>query len=221
MKLLVNAIAKFICGLMLVGLLIFLPAGSLKYFNGWLLIGVMFVPMLFLGAILFFKSPSLLEKRLDVKEKEESQKAIVALSALLFLGGFFISGFDYRFGWSKVPLWCVITGAVAFLFSYLIYAEVVRENTYLSRIVKVEKDQKIIDHGLYGIVRHPMYMSTVFMFVSVPIILGSWFSLIIFLHYPIIIVVRILCEEKLLEKELSGYKEYKQKVKYRLIPFIW
>lgn len=221
MKLLMNAIVKFICGILMVGLLIFLPAGTLDYPNGWLFAALLFVPMLIIGAVLFIKSPDLLKRRLDSKEKEQTQRGVVALSGLMFLGGFIVAGLDFRFGWSSVPTWLVIAASVILLISYALYAEVMRENAYLSRTVKVEKDQKVIDTGLYGIVRHPMYAVTLWLFLAIPIVLGSWYSLICFAHYPIVIIVRILNEEKVLERELDGYSDYKKKVKYRLIPFIW
>lgn len=221
MKLLVNALAKFICGIFLVGLLLFLPAGTLNYPNGWLFIALLFIPIFILGVFLFIKSPSLLEKRLDVKEKEKTQKGVVAISALLFLAGFTVAGLDFRFGRSDIPLWVIITASVLLLASYALYAEVMRENAYLSRTVKVEDGQRVIDSGLYSIVRHPMYAVTLWLFLSIPLVLGSYYALILFAHYPIVIAVRILNEEKVLCKELSGYEEYKKKVKYRLIPFIW
>ncbi len=221
MKLLFNALIKFICGFLLVGVLIFVPAGTLEYPNGWLFIGFLFAPMLILGAVLLLKAPDLLEKRLDAKEKESIQKSVVAVSGILFLLGFIIAGLDYRLTWSDVPTWAVIIASVIMLVAYAMYSEVMRENTYLSRTIKVEKDQKVIDTGLYGIVRHPMYMSTVLLFLTIPIVLGSWYALIPFACYPIIIVVRIINEEKVLELELEGYNEYKKKVKYRLVPFVW
>ena len=221
MKLLLNALIKFICGILMVLLLIFLPAGTLAYLNGWLFSALLFVPMLILGAVLFLKSPDLLKRRLDGKEKEQTQKGVVALSGLMFLGGFIVAGLDFRFGWSHVPMWLVVASSIILLISYALYAEVMRENAYLSRTVKVEEGQKVIDTGLYGIVRHPMYAVTLWLFLAIPIVLGSWYSLICFAHYPIVIIVRILNEEKLLEKEFDGYSEYKKKVKYRLIPFIW
>lgn len=221
MKLLLNALIKFICGILMVLLLIFLPAGTLAYLNGWLFSALLFVPMLILGAVLFLKSPDLLKRRLDSKEKEQTQKGVVALSGLMFLGGFIVAGLDFRFGWSHVPMWLVVASSIILLISYALYAEVMRENAYLSRTVKVEEGQKVIDTGLYGIVRHPMYAVTLWLFLAIPIVLGSWYSLICFAHYPIVIIVRILNEEKVLEKELDGYSEYKKKVKYRLIPFIW
>ena len=221
MKLLMNAIVKFICGILMVGLLIFLPAGTLDYPNGWLFAALLFVPMLILGAVLFIKSPDLLKRRLDSKEKEQTQRGVVALSGLMFLGGFIVAGLDFRFGWSSVPTWLVIAASAILLISYALYGEVMRENAYLSRTVKVEKDQKVIDTGLYGIVRHPMYAVTLWLFLEIPIVLGSWYSLICFAHYPIVIIVRILNEEKVFERELDGYSDYKKKVKYRLVPFIW
>lgn len=221
MKLLINAITKFICGLLLVGLLLFLPAGTLAYPNAWLFIALLFIPMIILGVFLFIKSPELLKRRLDSKEKEKTQKGVVALSALLFLGGFIVAGLDFRFSWSEMPVWALILASAVLLTSYALYAEVMRENVYLSRTVKVESSQKVIDTGLYAIVRHPMYAVTIWLFLSIPIVLGSLYALLCFIPYPIIIAIRILNEEKLLSKELDGYTEYKKKVKYRLIPFVW
>jgi len=221
MKLLINALAKFLCGLLMVGLLIFLPAGTLAYANGWLLICVLFVPMLVAGFVMYFKSPAFLAKRLDAKEKQATQKGVVALSGLMFVGGFVVAGLDYRFGWSTVPDWAVVTATVLFLIAYALYAEVMRENAYLSRTIQVEKDQKVVDTGLYGIVRHPMYGATILLFLMIPLLLGSWFALIAFGFYPVIIIVRLKDEEALLTRELPGYGAYKQKVKYKLIPFIW
>lgn len=221
MKLFLNAFTKFSLGLVLVGGLLFLPAGGFEYINGWLFIALLFVPMLVLGAVLLIKAPGLLEKRLDSKEKERPQKGVVAAAALLFIAGFAVAGFDHRYGWTEVPLWVVITASVILLISYALYAEVMRENEYLSRTVKVHKGQRVVDSGLYAIVRHPMYAATLWLFLSVPIVLGSWWSLVCFTPYLPVIVIRIINEEKLLEAELEGYKEYKEKVKYRLIPFIW
>ena len=221
LKLFFNALSKFLCGILLVGLLLFLPAGTLNFPNGWLFCAVLFIPMLILGIVLFAFAKDLLKKRLDTKGKEATQKGVVAFSAIIFLAGFVLAGLDFRFGWSSVPKVVVIIASALFLLSYILYAEVMRENTYLSRTVKVEDDQKVIDTGLYGIIRHPMYMATIIMFLSIPLILGSWLSFIIFLSYPIIIAIRIYNEEKVLEKELKGYTEYKQKVKYKVIPFIW
>ena len=221
MKLLGNALMKFICGLLLVGVLIFLPAGTLYFAKGWLLIGLLFVPMLIAGFVMFFKSPDFLAKRLDVKEKQATQKGVVAFSGLMFIAGFIVAGLDYRFGWSRMSLPVTITASVLFLLAYVLYAEVMRENAYLSRTIQVEEGQKVVDTGLYGIVRHPMYMATVLLFLMIPIVLGSWYALILFAFYPAIIIVRLKDEEKLLTKELPGYAQYKQKVKYRIIPFIW
>ena len=220
-KLLINAMTKFTCGLLLVGLLIFLPAGTLYYTGGWLFLGLLFVPMLIAGFVMLFKSPEFLAKRLDAKEKQATQKGVLALSGLMFIGGFVVAGLDHRFGWSHMPAWVTITASVLFLAAYALYAEVMRENAYLSRTIKVEEGQKVVDTGLYGIVRHPMYMATVLLFLMMPIVLGSWYALIVFAFYPAIIIVRLKDEEELLSRELPGYTEYRQKVKYRLIPFIW
>ncbi len=221
MKLLVNALTKFALGFVLVGLLIFLPAGSWQFLNGWLLMGLLFVPMLIAGFVMLFKSPDFLAKRLDNKEKQATQKGVVAASGLMFLAGFVVAGLDYRFGWSNIPWPVTIIASVLFLIAYGLYAEVMRENAYLSRTVKVEEGQTVVDTGLYGIVRHPMYMATILLFLMMPLVLGSWYALIVFCIYPAIIIVRLKDEEKLLTKELAGYTEYKQKVKYRIIPFIW
>lgn len=221
MKLLVNALVKFIVGIVLISLLLFLPAGTLAFYNGILLCCLLFVPMLILGIVLFFKFPSLLEKRLDSKEKDNTQKGVVAFSGLAFVASFLVAGFDFRFGWSEIPDFVVIIASVLFLFSYALYAEVMRENEYLSRNVNVQQNQKVIDTGLYSFVRHPMYMATVIMFLSMPLVLGSLYAFLIMLVYPAVIVVRIYNEEELLTNELSGYREYKEKVKYRLIPFIF
>lgn len=221
MKLLINALTKFILGLVLAGLLIFLPAGSLAFANGWLFMCLLFGPMLIAGFVMLAKTPDFLAKRLDAKEKQATQKAVVALSGLMFIGGFIVAGLDFRFGWSQMPLWITIAAAVLFLLSYALYAEVMRENAYLSRTIKVEKDQKVVDTGLYGIVRHPMYMATILLFLMIPLVLGSWYALAVFGFYPAIIIVRLNGEEDLLTRELPGYAEYKKKVKYRLLPFIW
>lgn len=221
MKLLMNALAKFTCGLLLVGLLIFLPAGTLRFTYGWLLIGLLFVPMLIAGFVMFFKSPDFLAKRLDVKEKQATQRGVVAFSGLMFIAGFVVAGLDFRFGWSQMPLPVTVIASVLFLASYALYAEVMRENAYLSRTIKVEEGQKVVDTGLYGIVRHPMYMATILLFLMMPLVLGSWYALIAFAFYPAIIVVRLKDEEDLLTRELPGYTAYKKKVKYRIIPFIW
>ena len=221
MKLAAEALIKFTCGLLLVGLLIFLPAGTLSYTYGWLFVGLLFVPMLIAGFIMLAKSPEFLKKRLDAKEKQSAQKGVVALSGLMFVAGFVVAGLDFRFGWSYVPTWVVITASALFLIAYVLYAEVMRENAYLSRTIKVEEGQTVVDTGLYGIVRHPMYAVTILLFMMIPLILGSLYALIAFAFYPAIIIARLLDEEKLLTRELPGYAEYKQKVKYRIIPFVW
>ena len=220
-KLLFKALIKFIIGLLFVALLLFLPAGTVHYYNAILFIFLLFIPIFILGLVLFIKSPDLLEKRLDAKEKENTQKGVLLASALIFIAGFVIAGLDFRFSWSNVPPLAVIIASVVLLVSYALYAEVMRENAYLSRTVKVEENQKVVDTGLYGIVRHPMYAVTIWLFLSVPIVLGSLYSLICFLPYVVLMVIRIVNEEKLLTKELPGYAEYKKRVKYRLLPFIW
>ena len=220
-KLLLSAIIKFSFGIIFVSLLLFLPAGTLNYFNAWLFMSLLFIPMFILGIFLFIKSPELLEKRLNAKEKEKTQKGVVGFSAILFLASFLIAGFDYRFDWSVIPMWCVILASVILLVSYGMYAEVMRENIYLSRTIEVQENQKVIDTGLYGIIRHPMYAVTIWLFLSIPVVLGSWWALLCMVPYPFLIAIRILNEEKVLENNLSGYKEYKAKVKYRLVPFIW
>lgn len=221
MKLFWSALAKFLMGLLLVGILLFLPAGSFRYLNGWLFIGLLFLPMLLLGTVLLIKAPDLLEKRLSAKEEEAAQKAVVALSALLFVGGFVVAGLDFRFDWSHVPLWAVILASVILLASYALYGEVMRENAYLSRTVEVQENQKVVDTGLYGVVRHPMYAVTLWLFLAIPVVLGSWWSLLCFLPYVAVLVVRIRNEERVLEEGLEGYAEYKKRVKYRLLPFVW
>lgn len=221
MKLLIHALTKYLCGLLLVGLLIFLPAGTLAFAEGWLLIGLLFGPMLIAGFVMLFKSPQFLSKRLDAKEKQGTQKGVLAFSGLMFIGGFVVAGLDHRFDWSRMPLWVTVAASVLFLLSYALYAEVMRENAYLSRTVKVEQGQKVVDTGLYGIVRHPMYMATILLFLMIPVVLGSWYALIVFAFYPAIIIVRLRAEEELLTRELPGYEAYKKKVKYRILPFIW
>ena len=221
MKLLINALTKFLCGLLIVGLLLFLPAGTLSYTYGWLFIGLLFVPMLIAGLVMFFKSPDFLAKRLEAKEKQATQKGVVALSGLMFVAGFVVAGLDFRFGWSKMPAAVTAVASVLFLVAYVLYGEVMRENAYLSRTIQVEEGQTVVDTGLYGIVRHPMYMATILLFLMIPLVLGSWYALIIFAFYPAIIIVRLKDEEDLLTRELPGYAEYKKKVKYRIIPFIW
>lgn len=220
-KLFFEAIFKFLLGVLLVGLLIFIPAGTINFFNGWLFMGLLFIPMFIAGIIMMVKSPNLLRSRLDAKEKENEQKMVVGLSGLMFLSGFILAGLNYRFNWLELSNIVVIISSIVFLLSYILYAEVLRENAFLSRTIKVEKKQKLIDTGLYGIVRHPMYLATIFLFLSMPLILGSLISFLVFLLYPFIIIKRLNNEEKVLEKDLKGYKEYKKKVKYKLIPFIW
>lgn len=220
-KLFFQAIAKFFLGVILVGALIFLPAGTFAYMGGWLLMGILFVPMFAAGLVMMAKNPALLASRLDAKEKLKKQSTVVKLSGLMFMSGFIAAGLGIRFGWYMLPEGVSIGGAVLFLASYVLYAEVLRENTYLSRTIKVQENQKVIDTGLYGIVRHPMYAATLILFLSMPVVLGSVWAFVIFLAYPPIIVARIRSEEEFLEKELEGYSEYKNKVKYRLIPFVW
>ena len=221
MKLAIRALIKFTLGLLMVGVLLFWPAGNLMYINGWLFIGLLFIPMLALGAVLLIKAPDLLEKRLSAKESEKTQRGVVAASGVLFVAGFVVAGLDFRYGWSDMPLWVVIVSAIVLLVSYALYAEVMRENAYLSRTIEVRENQKVVDTGLYGIVRHPMYAVTVWLFLSIPLVLGSWWSLVCFLPYIAVIVVRIHNEEKVLEAGLEGYAKYQKRVKYRMIPFVW
>ena len=221
LKLFISAITKFILGVALVGILIFLPAGSLSFFNGWLLLGVLFIPMFFAGIVMMLKNPELLKSRLSAKEKRKEQSLVVKLSGFMFVAGFVVSALGFRFNLYTLPKGISLFAAVVFLAAYVLYAEVLRENTYLSRTIEVKENQKVIDTGLYGIVRHPMYSVTLILFFLMPLILGSVYSFLIFLAYPFIITQRIKDEEVFLEKELDGYVQYKQKVKYRLIPFIW
>ena len=216
-----NTLIKYIAGVALVGVMVFLPAGRLDYPLGWLFMGLLFIPMLIMGVVMLIKAPALLEKRLDSKEKRGPQSKIVAFTGLVFIASFVVSGLDTRFGWSRMPVWAVIAASVIFLCAYAMYAEVMRENAYLSRTVKVEEGQQLVDTGLYGIIRHPMYTAAIFMFISIPVILGSVPGLCIMLLFPAAMIIRLLDEEKLLEKELAGYTEYKQRVRYRLIPYIW
>ena len=221
MKLLAEALVKFACGVALVGLLIFLPAGTLSFFYGWLFMGLLFIPMFLAGIVMLIKAPQLLKKRLDAKEKQSAQKGVLAFSGLMFVGGFVVAGLDHRFGWSYMPPVVTAAGSVLFVLGYLLFALVLRQNAYLSRTVKVEEGQTVVDTGLYSIVRHPMYAVTLLLFLSMPLVLGSLISFVIFLVYPLLIAKRIRNEEQVLEAGLPGYKEYKQKVKYRMIPFIW
>lgn len=220
-KLFMEAIIKYLMGVLIVGALLFIPANSLKYTNGWLFMGLLFIPMFIGGIILMIKNPELLKRRLNAKEKAGEQKIVVLLSGIMFTLGFIVAGLNYRYNWIVIPKIVVIISSIIFIISYILYAEVLRENVYLSRTIEVTKNQKVIDTGLYGIVRHPMYLITIILFLSIPLILGSAIAFAIFLIYPAIIVKRIKHEEKILVKELPGYKEYQQKVKDRLIPFIW
>ena len=220
-KLFIQAVMKYLLGIILFSVLLFIPAGTFNYWNAWLLIGVLFIPMLIVGIVLAIKNPELLRKRLNAKEKEAEQKSVILFSALMFVSGFVVAGLDYRYQWLVLPQWLVLAATALFLFAYLLYIEVLRENTYLSRTIEVQENHKVVDTGLYGIVRHPMYTSTILLFLSMPLVLGSIFSFIIFLIYPIIMVKRIRNEEEVLEKSLEGYSEYKKQIKYRLIPFIW
>ena len=221
MKLLISALAKYLAGLFLVGLILFLPAGTLQYPNGWRFCALLFLPMLLLGIILFLKAPALLEKRLHSRENQAAQKQVVGIAALMFMGGFVLAGLDFRFGWTRVPVWLINAASILLLVSYGLYAEVMRENAWLSRTVEVREGQQVVDTGLYGIVRHPMYAVTTLLFLSIPLVLGSWISFVVFLIYPVLMAKRIQGEEALLEKELPGYRQYQKKVKYRMIPFLW
>ncbi len=219
--LLIKALTKFLLGVIVLGLLLFFPAGSLHYWQGWLLMGILFVPMAVVGIVMMAKNPELLRKRLNAKEKEAEQKSVVAMSGLLFVTAFVLAGLNWRFCWWVLPDWVVWVSAGLFLASYLLYAEVMRENTYLSRTVEVQDNQEVIDTGLYGIVRHPMYMATTVMFLTMPLVLGSPISFLIMLGYIPVIAKRITNEEEVLEKGLEGYQNYKKKVRYKMIPFLW
>ena len=220
-KLFIEALFKFILGVVLIGLLIFLPAWTINYFNGWLFMGVLFIPMFIVGIIMMIKNPKLLASRLDAKEKQKEQGMVIKLSGLMFVVGFVLAGLDFRFKWLTLPPIVSYISVGVFLLAYLMWAIVLKQNTYLSRTIKVEENQQVIDSGLYGVVRHPMYTATIFLFLSMPLILGSLISFFVFLLYPVLIIVRIINEEKYLEENLMGYKEYKKKVKYRIIPFVW
>ena len=220
-KLFVQAIAKFLFGLLLVAALIFMPAGTLAYWQGWLLIGILFIPMFLAGLVMMKKSPELLRKRLNVKEQQAEQKTVILLSGLMFLAAFILAGLGFRFGWLVLPAWVSYAAAAVFLAAYALYAEVLRENVYLSRTVEVQEGQKVIDTGLYGVVRHPMYMTTLLLFLSMPLVLGSILSFAVTLLYIPIIAKRIRNEEQVLEDGLEGYKEYKERVRYKVIPFLW
>ena len=220
-KLFFQAIIKFILGVVLVGALLFIPANSFEYWNGWLFMGLLFIPMFLAGIILMIKNPELLKKRLNANEKEKEQKMVILFSGLMFISGFIVAGLNYKYNWTQLPNIVIVISSILFIISYILYAKVLRENAYLSRTIEVQVNQKVIDTGLYGYVRHPMYAATILLFLTIPLILGSIISFIIFLIYPILIAKRIKSEEKVLEKQLQGYTEYKKKVKYKLIPYIW
>ena len=221
MRLIVNALFKLIFGLAIMALLLFLPAGTWHYWHAWLLLALLFVPMVCMGIVMLIFSPELLSKRLNNKEKEQTQKHVVALSGLMFIAGFMLCGFDYRFVWSQVPVWVVVVASLLFLLGYMLYAEVLRENAYLSRTIEVQDNQQLIDTGLYSIVRHPMYTATLLMFLFMPLVLGSWWALLIFSIYPVLIIKRIQNEEQVLAKGLKGYVDYQQRVRWRLMPWVW
>lgn len=221
LRLFLQAIIKYVLGVLIVGSLLFIPANSLEYWNGWLFMGLLFVPMFIAGIVLMIKNPELLKKRLNAKEKENEQKWVLLFSGLMFLSGFITAGLNYRYNWIELPNIVIIISSILFIIAYILYAEVLRENTYLSRTIEVQNNQKVIDTGLYGIVRHPMYAITILLFLTMPLVLGSIISFLIFLIYPIIIAKRISNEEIVLERDLKGYAEYKKKVKYKVIPFIW
>lgn len=220
-KLFISAICKFVLGVVLAGALIFLPAGTLSFWKGWLLIGALFIPMFIAGVFMMMKNPALLQKRLNAKEKQKEQGIVLLLSGIMFIGGFIVAGLNFRFAWFVLPSAVSIAATAVFLLAYTLYGEVLRENAYLSRTIEVQENQKVIDTGLYGIVRHPMYSATILLFLSIPLILGSVFAFVIFLAYPFIIVMRIQNEERFLKENLLGYDAYCKKIKYRLIPFIW
>lgn len=220
-KLFIQAIVKYNLGIIMFSVLLFIPAGTIDYWNAWLLIGILFIPMLIVGIVLAIKNPELLRKRLNAKEKEAEQKSVILFGALMFVSGLVVAGLDHRYQWLLLPQWLVLASTALFLLAYLLYTEVLRENAYLSRTIEVQENHKVVDTGLYGIVRHPMYTSTILLFLSMPLVLGSFFSFIIFLIYPLIMVKRIRNEEEVLEKNLEGYSEYMKRIKYRVIPFIW
>ena len=220
-KLLKDAITKFIAGVILLGVLLFLPAWDIKWKNGWLLMAILFIPMFAAGIVMYRKAPDLLRSRLNAKEKQSEQKDVISYSGIMFLAAFIFAGLNHHFGWTRIPGWLVWAAVVVFLLAYCLFGEVLRENRYLSRTVEVREDQEVVSTGLYGMVRHPMYTATVLLFLAMPLVLGSWPSFIIMLVYIPIIVKRIKNEEQVLEEELKGYKEYKKKVKYRLIPYVW
>ena len=220
-ELFISAITKFAAGVVLIGVLIFLPAGTIHFPGGWLLMGILFIPMFLAGLVMMAKNPRLLRSRLNAREQQSEQSIVIRLSGLMFLFGFILAGLDFRFGWSNLPGWVNVLGALLFLIAYALYAEVLRENTWLSRTIEVQEGQTVVSTGLYGIVRHPMYAVTLLLFLSMPLVLGSVPAFVVFLAYPAIITRRIRNEEEVLERELPGYREYKQKVRWRLIPYIW
>jgi len=220
-KLFLQAVAKFSGGLVLVGLLLFVPAGTFAWPDAWLLIGILFVPMFAAGLILMKKNPELLKKRLNAREEQGEQRKVIALSGLMFACAFVAAGLNFRFGWIRLPRWIPLAAAVLFLAAYALYAEVLRENAYLSRTIEVQENQKVVDTGLYGIVRHPMYMTTLLLFLMMPLVLGSVISFVILLFYIPLIAKRIRNEEEVLKTGLDGYRDYMEKVRYRLIPFVW
>lgn len=220
-KLFLQALSKFLFGLIAICLLLFIPAGTINYPNGWLFISLLFIPMLIAGIIMFMKTPDLLKRRLNAKEEQYEQRMVILVSGIIFLLAFVLAGLNFRFGWFKLPTIIIILASIMFLLSYIMYAEVLRENVFLSRTVEVSENQKVVDTGLYGLVRHPMYTSTIFLFLSMPLVLDSIFSFIVMMFYPIMIIFRINNEERVLENELEGYKEYKEKVKYKLMPYLW
>lgn len=220
-KLFIQAIVKYLVGLLLFSALLFIPAGTVNYWNGWLLMGILFVPILLVGIFLAIKNPVLLRKRLNSKEEQSEQKSVLIVGSLMFLSGFIVAGLDFRYQWLAIDPWVVIVATIVFIMGYLIYVEVLRENTYLSRTIEIQENQQVVSTGLYGIVRHPMYTATLVLFLSMPLVFGSFFSFLIFLIYPVLIAKRIRNEEIVLERSLEGYSKYKEQVKYRLIPFIW
>ena len=220
-KLFLQAIIKFLLGVLIIGILLFIPAGTIEYWNAWLFMGLLFIPMFIVGIIMMIKNPDLLRKRLNAKENEKTQKIVIVISGIMFILGFVCAGLNFRYNWITLPNIVIIISSIVFAIAYILYGEVLRENAYLSRTIEVQKNQKVIDTGLYRIVRHPMYAVTLLLFLLIPLILGSIISFFIFLIYPIIIAKRIKNEEEVLEKNLEGYKEYKNKIKYKMIPFIW
>ncbi|MCQ4022387.1 MULTISPECIES: isoprenylcysteine carboxylmethyltransferase family protein [unclassified Ruminococcus] len=220
-KLIIQAVAKFLCGLLLIGVLLFLPAGTVRYAGAWRLIGLLFVPMLLVGVLLLIKAPGLLQKRLNDRESEGEQKTVIALSALEFIVCFVLAGLDFRFGWTRFPGWVTVVSCTLFLIAYALYAEVMRENAYLSRTVEIQENQQVISTGLYGIVRHPMYFAVILLFWAMPLVLGSLPAFLVMLPFPLLLVKRIRNEEKVLEEGLAGYREYEKKVRFRILPFIW